>query len=636
MATAWVERRLAAILAADVVGYSHLVEQDEAGTLAALKTLRREVIDPLLAEHHGRIVKLMGDGALAEFGSVVDAVACAVAVQKGVADPQDSVPAERRIVFRIGVNLGDVVVEGDDLLGDGVNIAARLEQICEPGGVLISGTVYDHLQGKLGLPLEFTGEQHVRNIGRPIRTYRVRLDGAQAVRSSRGRRRWLMRAAAAVLLILGLGTGAWLWRATDVPAPASQRPAIAVLTFTTTTVDETTNRLASGLTDDIITDLARQNSYDVIARASTEAYRGRPTDVRQIGRDLAVRFVLEGSIQREGDQLRATARLSDTATGAQVWSNRWDRPATDLFAIQTDITEQVISQFEILTGPVKSQVLAAAKRKHPNSLTAYELTLLAVEKTLSPTRASNAEAREILKKALEADPGYAKAWVNLAWAHTEASSFGADATTSREAALSAARRAVQLDASDAEAHSVLGHVLATKGEFDQAKASFEIALRLNPSSFSILVYYVGWASTFGEPERGALLADRAIRLNPSYKPWACGFLRYAYFMAGRYKDALQVMERQTPDNYTRNAWVQRAASFAVLGRADEARVTLNEALKRHPNLTIEGFVSDPSFNDTEREHLIRTMRSAGFPACAKPEALARLAQPMRLPECVKS
>jgi class 3 adenylate cyclase/TolB-like protein len=636
MATARVERRLAAILADDVVGYSRLVEIDEAGTLAALKALRREIVDPLMTEHHGRIVKLMGDGAIAEFGSVVDAVACAVAVQKAVTERQDGIPPERLIIFRIGINLGDVVVDGDDLLGDGVNVAARLEQLCEPGGVLISGTTYDHLQGKLGLPLEFAGEQHVKNIDRPIRTYRVQLDGARAVPSPRGGRRWTVRAAAAVLLILGLGTGAWLWRGTDGPAPASLRPGIAVLPFTTTAGDEATNRLASGLTDDIITDLARQDSYDVIARASTETYRGRPTDVRQIGRDLAVRFVLDGSIQREGDQLRTSVRLSETATGAQVWSNRWDRPATDLFAVQTDITEQVISQFEILTGPVKSQVLAAAKRKHPNSLTAYELTLLAVEKTLSPTRASNAEAMEILKKAIEADPGYAKAWVNLAWAHSEASNFGADAKASREAALSAARRAVQLDASDAEAHSVLGHVLGTMGEFDLAKAAYETALRLNPSSFSILVYYVGWASTFGEPERGALLADRAIRLNPSYRPWASGFLRYAYFMAGRYKDALQVMERQTPDNYTRNAWVQRAASFAMLGRPEEARATLGEALKRHPNLTIEGFVSDPSFSDTEREHMIRTMRSAGFPACAKPEALARFTQPVRLPECVKS
>ena len=183
---------------------------------------------------------------------------------------------------------------------------------------------------------------------------------------------------------------------------------------------------------------------------------------------------------------------------------------------------------------------------------------------------------------------------------------------------------------------MLGHVLGMKGEFDQAKAAFETALRLNPSSFSILVYYVGWASTFGEPERGALLADRAIRLNPSYRPWASGFLRFAYFMAGRYKDALQVMERQTPDNYTRLAWVQRAASFAMLGKSEDAQATLSEALKRHPALTIEGFVSDPSFNGTEREHMIRTMRTAGFPACAKPEALARFAQPVHLPECTKS
>ena len=318
------------------------------------------------------------------------------------------------------------MVEGDDLLGDGVNIAARLEQICEPGSVMISGTAYDHLQGKLDLPLEFAGEHRLKNIERPIRTYRIRLSDVRAAPLPGRLRSWPALFAVAAVLLLGLGTGLWFWWGADKPA-TSLRPAIAVLPFTTTVADEATNRLANGLTDDIITDLARQNSYDVIARASTEAYRGRPTDVRQVGRDLAVGFVLEGSIQREGDQLRATARLSDTATGAQVWSNRWDRPATDLFAIQTDITEQVVSQFEILTGPVKSQVLAAAKRKHPNSLTAYELTLLAVEKTLSPTREGNAESMEILKQALAVDPGYAKAWVNLAWAHASASSFGADA-----------------------------------------------------------------------------------------------------------------------------------------------------------------------------------------------------------------
>ena len=430
MATAWVERRLVAILAADVVGYSHLVEMDEAGTLAALKALRREVIDPLLAEHHGRIVKLMGDGALAEFGSVVDAVACAVAVQKGVAEQQADVPTERRIVFRIGVNLGDVVVEGDDLLGDGVNIAARLEQICEPGGVMISGTAYDHLQGKLGLPMEFAGEQRLKNIDRPIRAYRIDPGGLPpAVKAPRLRRGLFWPLALAALLILGLGTGTWLWRGTDNPVPAQQRPAIAVLPFVTFAADEASNRLANGLTDDIITDLSRQTGIDVIARASTEVYKGRPTDVRQIGRDLAVRFVLDGSIQREADQIRATARLSDTATGAQVWSNRWDRPARDVFAVQTEIAEQVIGQFEMLTGPVKAPGLTAAKRKRPESLTAYELTLLGVEKQLSPTREGIAESIQILNKAIAVDPNYAQAWVELAWAHDSAKTFGADAET---------------------------------------------------------------------------------------------------------------------------------------------------------------------------------------------------------------
>ena len=634
MATAWVERRLVAILAADVVGYSHLVEMDEAGTLAALKALRREVIDPLLAEHHGRIVKLMGDGALAEFGSVVDAVACAVAVQKGVAEQQADVPAERRIVFRIGINLGDVVVEGDDLLGDGVNIAARLEQICAPGGVMISGTAYDHLQGKLGLPMEFAGEQRLKNIDRPIRAYRIDPGGLPpAVKAPRLRRGLFWPLALAALLILGLGTGTWLWRGTDNPVPAQQRPAIAVLPFVTFAADEASNRLANGLTDDIITDLSRQTGIDVIARASTEVYKGRPTDVRQIGRDLAVRFVLDGSIQREADQIRATARLSDTATGAQVWSNRWDRPARDVFAVQTEIAEQVIGQFEMLTGPVKAPGLTAAKRKRPESLTAYELTLLGVEKQLSPTREGIAESVQILNKAIAVDPNYAQAWVELAWAHDSAKTFGADAETTGQAALQAARRAVELDPNAPDAHAVLGHVLATRGEFDQAKSAFETALRLSPSSFSILVYYVRWASTFGEAERGALLADRAIRLNPNYRPWAGGFLRWAYFMAGRYKDALQAMERQTPDNYSKHAWVQRAASFAVLGRPEEARATLGETLKRYPDLTVEGYVSDPSFNDTDREHLVRTMKLAGFPACATPDQLGRLAKPIRLPEC---
>ena len=301
-----------AILAADIVGYSRLVEADEAGTLAAIKALRETAIDPLLAEHKGRIVKLMGDGAIVEFASVVDAVACAVAIQKVVAELQAKVPADRRIVFRIGVNLGDVVVEGDDLLGDGVNVAARLEQLCEPGGVLVSGTAYDHLQGKLGLPLEFTGEQQVKNIARPVRAYRVRLDGARRLRGIRHARSHTARRAAgggrAVSCCSSSAAGAGGSGRRD-RRPAS--PSIAVLPFDNLGGDEATGRLADGITEDIITDLARFRDLDVIARNSTEVYKGKPADVRQVGRDLGVGYVLEGSIQRQGDQLRVTAQLID-------------------------------------------------------------------------------------------------------------------------------------------------------------------------------------------------------------------------------------------------------------------------------------------------------------------------------------
>ena len=380
MATARAERRLAAIMAADIVGYSRLVEADEAGTLAAIKDLRREVIDPLLAEHHGRIVKLMGDGAIVEFGSVVDAVACAVAVQKGVAAQQAEVPPERRIVFRIGINLGDVVVEGEDLLGDGVNVAARLEQLCEPGGVLVSGTAYDHLQGKLDLPLEFAGEQQ-RQEHRPAG---ADLPGAARRRARRVSLAPRARVAGGCCPLRlpscwrsSSPAGAFWWLRPGEPA-LTGRPSIAVLPFDNLGGDEATGRLADGITEDIITDLARFREFDVIARNSTAVYKGKPVDVRQVGKDLNVRYVLEGSIQRQGEQIRATAQLIDAATGAHVWSERWDRPAGDVFAVQTEIAEQVASRLGGW-GVVIEAERQAARRKRPTDLTAYELYLRGID-----------------------------------------------------------------------------------------------------------------------------------------------------------------------------------------------------------------------------------------------------------------
>jgi TolB-like protein/class 3 adenylate cyclase len=487
MAEAHAERRLAAILAADVVGYARLVEQDEAATLAALKALRQQVIDPLLAEHKGRIVKLMGDGALVEFGSVVDAVACAVAVQRGVAERQAAVPPERRIVFRIGINHGDVVVEGEDLFGDGVNIAARLEQLCEPGGVLISGTAYDHLQGRLGLPIEDAGEQQVKNIERPVRVYRVRLDGVAAPPASRPHRRpprlrgrVLVPIAAAVVVLLVAGVGWWLWPT----APAGTgRPGIAVLPFDNLGGDEATDRLAGGITEDIITDLARFQDLDVIARNSTEVYKGKPVDVRQVGKELGVGYVLEGSIQRQGDRVRVTAQLIDAETGAHVWSERWDRPAGDVFAVQAEIADDVAGRIGGW-GLVQQADQAKARRKPAGSLTAYDLIVLAREAKQKYTKEQSEQAIRLATQAIEADPGYARAYMTRSEAYTSLAMVTGDFASAQPHIEADARQAVALDPNDAEAHAAVGEALGGVSRLAEAKAEFERALALNPSGLT--------------------------------------------------------------------------------------------------------------------------------------------------------
>ncbi|MET0529166.1 MAG: adenylate/guanylate cyclase domain-containing protein, partial [Microvirga sp.] len=610
------------------------IEVDEAGTLSTIRELRREAIDPLLAEHHGRIVKLMGDGALAEFASVVDAVACAVAVQKSVMARQESVAPEHRIVFRIGINLGDVVVEGDDLLGDGVNIAARLEQICEPGGVLISGTAYDHLQGKIDLPIEFAGEQRVKNIDRPIRTYRVRRETAlPGPRRGPVVPRGWFAAAAVILLAIAGAVGWWLWPAT--PAYAS-KPSIAVLPFDNLGGDDTTSRLADGITEDIITDLARFPEFEVVARNSTGIYKGKAVDVRQIGKDLGVGYVLEGSFQRQGERLRATVQLIDAKTGTHVWSNRWDRPVEEVFALQTDLAEQVANRLGSGAGLIQEAGRKAAKRKRPENLNAYDLYLLGTEKLEQVTKESIDESVHLLKRAVELDPTLARAWVELHWAYQQTASFGADPVQAERLARDAADRAVALDPGDAEAHAALGDAFAMAEDLPRAEAEFDEALRLNPGSAELLTMYAIWGISFGKPERGAEAADKAIRLNPRFLPWQARPLSHAYFVVGRYDDALRMLERLSPDQWTEGVVVRRAGALAGVGRMAEAQAAVADALKRFPDLTIEGFVSEPGGSDLERQRYIEAMRAANFPTCARPETLARFAKPVRLPECVKT
>jgi TolB-like protein/class 3 adenylate cyclase/tetratricopeptide (TPR) repeat protein len=626
------ERRLAAILAADVVGYSRLVGEDEAGTLKALKDLRVEIVDPQIAGHNGRVFKATGDGVLAEFPSVVNAVACAVDIQRAIAQRNTGQPENRALKLRIGINLGDVVIEGEDLFGDGVNLAARLEGIAPSGGILVSGTVYDQMKGKLDIPLDYVGEQRVKNIAEPVRTYSVRLDGLKPGWHLKARRyRRYLPAALVALILLALAGGAMWWM-----KPAEQsltKASIAVLPFDSYGGDEATGRLASGITEDIITDLARFPDFTVMARNSTEAYAGKPVDVRQVGKDLNVQYVLEGSVQRQADQLRVTAQLIDTATGTHVWSERWDRPAADFFAVQTEIVQHAVNQLGG-SGVIMEAENRAAERKRPDNLSAYEKYLLGRDRILTPTKERLEEAISLFKQALAEDPNLARAWVDLSWAYDQSVGYGADPAQTLPLSLEAARRAVEIDPMDAGAHLVLGQMLVYVGDLARSKAEFDTALRLNPNSADILAIYAGTASAFGEAERGAEMADQAMRLNPNYPIAQSGAYYFAYFMAGRYEDALRILDRQPAENRTMYGWVMRAATLAKLGERDKANAAAKDALARYPDLTAEGFGNEAGIHESERKMLAEATRDAGFPPCAQPEKLATFKNPYRLPECM--
>lgn len=632
MGTPALDRKLLAILAADMVGYSKAMEADEAGTIKRLKAIRAELINPAISARHGTIIKLMGDGALVAFDSVVDAVACAAEFQNAVAARNAELPQPERIIFRVGINLGDVALVDDDLYGDGVNVAARLEHLAEPGGVVVSGTAYDHLQGKLDWPLDFAGEQQVKNISRPVRMYRLRLDGKRARRPLRAMMpRWTRMAAAAIVALALAGGGAAWWFLQ--PEPQSGKPSVAVLPFDNFGGDEASGRLADGLTEDIITDLARFPEFEVVARNSTEVYKGKPVDARQVATALHVGFVLEGSIQRQSGRVRITAQLIDAKTGHHLWSENWDRPAEDVFAVQTEIAEQVANRLGGGVGLIQEAGRAAAKRKRPENLNAYDYYLLGSEKIEKLTKADDEEAITFLNRAVALDPGLARAWVELYHAHDLMGVFGADPEGNRKLAADVAERAVRLDPSDAEAHAVFGMSLANKGDMGRAKSEFDTALRLAPGSSEILTFYSGFAARFNEPERGAQMVDKVMRLDPNYPMWASNFFAPAYFMAGRYQDAVTMLERMTPNNYQRWTWVVRSSSLAALGRADEAKASATEALKQHPEVTVESMINEPGLSAIERNRFIETMPLAGFPACARPEALANLAKPVRLLEC---
>jgi TolB-like protein/class 3 adenylate cyclase len=541
MATGRVERRLSAILAADVVGYSRLMERDEAGTFARLKELRKALVEPVLAQHGGRFVDLKGDGAIVEFQSAVEAVEAAVEIQRAMQAQDAELPEAERIRYRIGINLGDVIVDGGTIYGDGVNVAARIEALCEPGGVWLSRSVYNQVRGKLDLAFASSGLHQVKNISEAVETFRVALDGTAPPRRPPAAaterpiprvRRFLPLAAIAAILALVMAAGAWgLWPTRAVAG----RPGIAVLPFTNYGGDEATGRLADGITEDIITDLAHFRDLDVIARNSTEGYKGRPMDVRQVGNDLRVAYVLEGSIQRQGDRIRVTAQLIDARTDAHVWADRWDRPAGDLFAVQTEVAEKVAVALggDLTMGQITRAELLRAKRKTPSSLTAYEYFLLGEESKASYTKFD--QGIDYLTKAIALDPTLARAYSIRGWLYYFTMWYGADATAMIANMVRDEEKAVELDPQDAASVAALGFARNMERRWGEAEGLLRTAVDMGPGNAHVLAIAATGFAYLGKAAEAAGFADRALRLDPRMTPGNLNGLKDAYYMARRYE-----------------------------------------------------------------------------------------------------
>ncbi len=521
-----VERKLVAILAADMVGYSRLMEVDETGTIARQRAHRQELIDPKIAEHHGRIVKTTGDGLLIEFASVVDAVTCAVDLQRAMAEREADVPEDRRIRYRIGVNLGDIVVEGDDILGDGVNVAARLEGLAEPGGICIRREVRNQVRDKLVLAFEDMGEVEVKNLSRPIRVFRILLDGEPAAspRASVARRappnQWI--AAAAALLIVIAGGGLWWWQAQPDFEPADsakmayklpEKPSIAVLPFTNMSGDAEQEYFADGMTEDLITDLSKVSGLFVIARNSVFTYKGKPVKVRQVAEELGVRYVLEGSVRRAGDEVRINAQLIDAMTGGHLWAERYDGSLADVFALQDKVTRQIVTALALKLTAGAEQI-----PQETDNAAAYDAFLKGWEHYRLDTPEQYAKALRFFDEATEIDPGYDRAWAAMAsvyWKAYRQDWAAVLATGSTEAR----SKAFELIAKASEKPTLLAYQVTTqmaewRGKFDEAIEAAEQARALDPNDADSQVVLAEALIYGGEPERAQVLIESARRHDP--------------------------------------------------------------------------------------------------------------------------
>jgi adenylate cyclase len=583
MAEGRVQRRLAAILAADVAGYSQLMGEDEEGTLAALTAHLTELIEPCIAEHQGRVVKTTGDGLLAEFASVVDAVRCAVAFQEGMGERNTDAPGDRRIEFRIGVNLGDIIVQNDDVYGDGVNVAARLEGLAEPGNVVVSGKVHEEVRTKLDISFDDIGLQEVKNIADPVHAYRVALDAPTDNSSLPTHTEALFRL-----------------------------PSIAVLPFVNMSGDQEQEYFSDGVSEDLITALSRIRLFRVVSRSSTFAYKDKSPDAREVAKELDAGYVVEGSVRKAGNRVRLTAQLIDGATGSHLWAERYDRKLEDIFDVQDELTETVIGS---VAPSVRRAEQQRSRQKSPEGLDAWDLYQRGMWHHYQSTKEHNAEARTLLKRAIEADPQFGPAYSGYVWSCMLNTLFGFEEGYSGHAKI-AAQKAIELDHEDATAHHALGAIYYINRDHDDAILQFQRAISLDPS-FASAYHFLGMALVNSGRAREALApVHTAIRLSPRddfIGPFHAR-LAVAHLYLREHDQAVEwARKAMSLGSIPWPCHVYLTSALAHLGCEEDAKRALNGLLEVRPGTT-QDFVRQhlTTTNWDDLDHLIDGLCKAGL------------------------
>jgi len=629
MTTQDVKRKLTAILSADVKGYSRLMGEDEVGTIRTLNAYK-EVMTNLIQEHHGRVVDAPGDNVLAEFASVVNAVECAVEIQKELKTRNAELPETRRMEFRIGINLGDVIEDGEQILGDGVNIAARLESLSDSGGICISGKAYDEVKNKLLLGYKYLGEQAVKNIAEPIRVYRVLMEPGEPsevkvkAKVEGKNRKYFAIVAVAVVIIGAVAAWQYIWRPSHpkmevaskdkIAFPLPDKPSIAVLPFTNMSDDPKQAFLGDALAEEVINGLAKLRQVFVIARNSSFTYKGKAVDVKQVGREQGVRYVLEGSVQRSGDRLRITAQLVDATTGHHLFSERYDRDLKDIFAIQDDITMKILTAMQVALTEGEAGWMSA---KGTKNLEAYLKVMQATQLRSALTKENMARSRKLSEEAIALDPGYAMAYSSAAGALANEVYLGAYKNTKEalERATKLAEKGVALDDSLALAHGVLSWVCIMSRDFDRGVAEAERAVAMEPGSglsYTTLGLSLNYA---GRYEEAIPALKNAIRLMPIPSAVCLNNLGFSYRMLGRYEESIaslkQLIQRE-PDSMSGH--LHLAATYVLAGKEAEARVEAAEILRINPNFSLEQFAkTTPMKNQTDlMDRWIEPLRKAGL------------------------